>query len=69
LPDPAWKAGFVSKSDSYKARIDSEEAKQTKRDLSGGLLFAGKIKLSQNQPSGAEFSLFQSWKRERETFP
>ena len=29
LPDPAWKAGFVSKSDSYKAWIGTEEAKQT----------------------------------------
>ena len=30
MPDPAWKAGFVSKSDSYKAWIDSKEAKQTR---------------------------------------
>ena len=28
---PAWKAGFVSKSDSYKAWIDSEEAKHTRK--------------------------------------
>ena len=30
VPDPAWRAGFVSKSNSYKAWIDSGEAKQTK---------------------------------------
>ena len=31
VPDPAWKAGFVSKSDSYKTSIGSEEAKQTRQ--------------------------------------
>ena len=30
VPDSAWTAGFVSKSNSYKAWIGSEEAKQTK---------------------------------------
>ena len=29
-PDSVWTAGFVSKSNSYKAWIGSEEAKQTK---------------------------------------
>ena len=29
LQDPAWKAGFASKSDSTKAWIGSEEAQQT----------------------------------------
>ena len=30
---PTWKAGFVSKSDSYKAWIGAEEAEQTGEEL------------------------------------
>ena len=33
MPNSAWTAGFVSKSNSYKAWIGSEEAKQTNRGI------------------------------------
>ncbi len=35
VPNSAWTAGFVSKSNSYKAWIGSEEAKQTRLKSEG----------------------------------